>query len=579
MFDLSQQKQELLETDGNILILGGPGSGKTTIALLKAKRVIEIDKLISEQRVLFLSFARATIARVEQQAGILIPRSIRKHLEINTYHGFMWNLLRSHGYLLNYNAPLRLLPPPEAASRLAAFHGDKVRESEKWRLFDEEGLLHFDLFASLSTLLLSNSKSLCAIICDAYPIIILDEFQDTNSDEWNLIRIMGGKSTLIALADAEQRIYEFRGADPARIGEFINEFNPEQYDFGPENNRSSGTDIVQFGNDLLTGANKKKQYKDVHCIGYPYRKGKGIHLNLKCEVIKSLRRLIKPDNAGWSLAVLVPTKKLMLDVSDFLGSKQEYVRGKVLPEINHEVALETAGPSLAAVLIAGLMEGGETEVEVTNRFIHDLSEHIRGRKGDDPPSKSDLALSIALFEYIKSEKIRGKNRKFIIAECGRIANECRNISFSGDPVKDWLSVRKTMDESECDVIKQVAIDARYLRLLRKGAQLSSSLGVLWRNNSNYVGAASAVRNALLQEHFSASTKVWTGIHVMTMHKAKGKEFDEVIIYEGYYQGKIVRDNATSREINQSLLKLRVAVTRAIKRTTILSPSEKKCIFL
>ena len=50
----------------------------------------------------------------------------------------------------------------------------------------------------------------------AYPIIILDEFQDTNDDEWNLIKILCKHSDLIALADPDQRIYDFRGADPAR---------------------------------------------------------------------------------------------------------------------------------------------------------------------------------------------------------------------------------------------------------------------------------------------------------------------------------------------------------------------------
>jgi DNA helicase-2/ATP-dependent DNA helicase PcrA len=36
---------------------------------------------------------------------------------------------------------------------------------------------------------------------------------------------------------------------------------------------------------------------------------------------------------------------------------------------------------------------------------------------------------------------------------------------------------------------------------------------------------------LLQEHFVAAQKEWRGLHVMTIHKAKGKEFDEVVIYE------------------------------------------------
>lgn len=289
MFKLSECKQQLLEADGNLLVMGGPGSGKTTIALLKAKQVIEKEGIKSGQHVLFLSFARATITRVEQQASLLISNSVRKHLEINTYHGFAWDILKSHGYLINSNYPLRLLPPPEAASRLADINGNKAREMEKQRLFKEEGLVHFDLFARLSAELLSRSNALATIICDAYPVIILDEFQDTNADEWELIRVLGRRSRLIALADAEQRIYEFRGADPARIGEFITEFSPKQFDFGFENNRSGDTDIVQFGNDLLTGKNKGKKYNNVQYIGYPFRNG---HLYLKLAVIEAFKRLM-----------------------------------------------------------------------------------------------------------------------------------------------------------------------------------------------------------------------------------------------------------------------------------------------
>jgi DNA helicase-2/ATP-dependent DNA helicase PcrA len=66
---------------------------------------------------------------------------------------------------------------------------------------------------------------------------------------------------------------------------------------------------------------------------------------------------------------------------------------------------------------------------------------------------------------------------------------------------------------------------------------------------------------------------------MTIHKSKGKEFDEVIIYEGSYQGRIIRANASERDIAQARLALRVAVTRAMKRTTILTPARDACAFL
>jgi DNA helicase II / ATP-dependent DNA helicase PcrA len=574
MFKLSEQKKDLLDSEGPMLVLGGPGSGKTTIALLKAKKIIE-EGIKNEQRVLFLSFARATIARVEQQSvGLKIPKIIRKHLEINTYHGFTWNILKSHGYLLRSGNQIRLLPPPEAASRLAEFKGQNSRNKEKKRLFFVEGLLHFDLFAYMSADLLTKSKSLLDIITDRYPVIIVDEFQDTNSDEWRLISLLGQQSHVIALADAEQRIYEFRGADPARIGEFITSHKPKQFDFGNENNRSSDTDIVKFGNDLITGANKGKTYNDVSVVQYPFRKGIGIYLNVKYALMSSVDRL--KGTGKWSVAILTPSKQLMLNVSDFIGVGHKFKDGRVLPAYRHEVALETAGPSLAAVLIAGLLELSDEANEPVECFLRNLCEHIKGRKGDAPPNNADLTFSNAIANYITSGQIRGKNRKRTVDECNRIIKECRSIGFQGDPITDWLAIRNTIYTSTCNYIKQAALDSRYLRLLHKRANLNSTLGELWRTNGSYKGAINAVKAALLQEYFSMSTKVWTGIHVMTMHKAKGKEFDEVIIYEGRYQGKILRDGCDKKEHDQARLKLRVAATRAMKKVTILTPEGDVC---
>ena len=575
MLDLSKRKQELLLTDGSLIILGGPGSGKTTIALLKANQIIENEELKNKQNVIFLSFARSTVSRVEEQAGFLISQKVQQHLEINTYHSFLWNILRSQGYLLNNKFPFQLLTPPEAASRLADIKDKKERNAEKIRLFNEEGLIHFDLFAKLTHELLSKSKALTSIICDSYPVIILDEFQDTNKDEWNFIKVLGKKSRLIVLADPEQRIYEFRGADPKRIGEFIKEYNPKSFDFGTENNRSNGTDILIFGNDLLTGDNKNKKYKDIHIIKYKFRQGDGIHLDVKFAVLESVKRLVKSGKENWSLAILLPTQNLMIDVSKFLLSKQTLTNGLKLPDINHEAALETAGPSLAAMLIAGLLEKDKDIEEIEERLIRNLSEHIRGRKGDKPANKTQLSLSNALLNYLESKQIKGKNRKFCIDECLRIVNKCKKIDFSGDPVADWITIRNLLLDSENDELKQVAIDAQYLRLLGKGTILRSNLGEMWRNSETYNDATVAVRNALLQEHFATSGRVWKGIQVMTMHKAKGKEFDEVIIYEGYYNSRI----ANTRNIDQSRLNFRVSITRAMNRVTILTPQNYVCEFL
>ena len=97
---LSEKQQEIMATDGHLLVTGGPGSGKTTISILKAAD-IAAHCLRSGQKILFLSFARATVSRVieaieyEQQ----IPREYRRRIDVETYHSFFWRILKAHGYL------------------------------------------------------------------------------------------------------------------------------------------------------------------------------------------------------------------------------------------------------------------------------------------------------------------------------------------------------------------------------------------------------------------------------------------------------------------------------------------------
>lgn len=569
---LSDTKKVLLNSNGNAIVLGGPGSGKTTIALLKANREILCGSLKDGQKILFLSFARATIARVAEQAQKLISEECFKKIEINTYHGFTWNLLKSHGYLLRNGRQVSLLAPPEASAKLSEIKNFDDRSKEIRRLFIDDGLLHFDLFAEMASLLLSSSFSIRRIICDAYPFIILDEFQDTNQDEWSFVQQLARDSRLIALADADQRIYEFRGADPKRISEFIAEYSDGTFDLANENHRSTGTDIVNFGNDLITESNKSKKYKDVLIQEYGFYHGKSQFYSLKTAVFKSIQRLAK-INDNWSIAILVPTKSLTLQISDYFASYNDGLK-----TLKHEVALDTEGPSLAAILLADLLEGGSAGLIATN-LINNLCTHIRGRKGAKLPSQAELDLVGALDSFVGSGIIRGSKRKGLVSASQNIASIRANMTLSGDPALDWNTLRSVLESSGCEELKQVSTDAKYLNILYKGSSLRSRLNELWRTNGSYSGAVSAVRDALVQEHFSASIKDWNGIHVMTMHKSKGKEFSEVIIYEGYRNGKILRADANGGSRRQSLLTLRVAVTRAISKATILTPKSDRCPFL
>src|SRR5680860_659871 len=327
-----------MEAGGNLLVLGGPGSGKTTVAILKAGKLVT-EALRPSQKIIFLSFARPTVARIiealEQAEEIGKPE--KRLIEIDTYHAFFWRLIKSHGYLLGLPRNISLLTPAAEAIALAPIRSDYPADSkltdaqreekaarelaERTRLSREEGKVCFDLFADLAGQILHGSQKIRALIGEAYPFVILDEFQDTDDDQWKVVQALGLESEVIALADPEQRIYEFIGADPERLNHYREAFRPSEFDLADDNHRSAGTHIARFGNDVLKGKFGSKSYDGITAVTFPANQDQA-YAALKGQVFQARKRLIDSGTKDWSLAVLVPTKKMTRTVSDYLRSER-----------------------------------------------------------------------------------------------------------------------------------------------------------------------------------------------------------------------------------------------------------------
>ena len=147
-------RHAVLSARGHILVRGGAGSGKTTLALRKAINFIENGGLADGQSVLFLSFSRAAVARIAQASKAEVPTEKRRSLSVQTFHSLCWELLRTHGYLLGAPRKLKILLPQDER---ALSNGIKETSSEwsAWeiernRLFRDEGKTAFDLFAPLA---------------------------------------------------------------------------------------------------------------------------------------------------------------------------------------------------------------------------------------------------------------------------------------------------------------------------------------------------------------------------------------------------------------------------------------------
>lgn len=601
MIQPTPPQQAVLDAPGPLLVTGGPGSGKTTVALLKAAQLVN-NNICRHQRVLFLSFARATVSRVEEAMGEIpdLDARTREGIEVETYHALFWRFLRTHGYLIGLPRRLDLLspqaeavalsairneygPPEKLEPPLAAERLDRVRR-ERERLAGT-GRVCFDLFAPYVGDLLRGSEKLRRLFAGRYPVLILDEFQDTNAAQWRVIEALRPLVRVIAVADPEQRIFDFIGADPRRLDNFRDLFRPTCVHLSSYSHRSAGTEITLFGNDLLLGRFTQQVYRGVSIETYAANQNQA-STTLVAAVTRARNRLSRLGRADWSLAVLVPTKHMARQVSGFLLNP---LAG--LPSIEHTAVIDVEGCLLAAELVAFALEPRGIGREAA--FIDGLCRFFRG-KGGSRPSASAVKTAAALEKaYSKYEAIRARggspSATSVAAKALAELERVDALPKTGNPEDDWLAVRKSFSTGQCVRLQSVASEARNLRLLRRGRALRDTLGELWRTFGDYRGSRDAVRALFVRQHLASAGRPEQGVVVMNMHKAKGKQFDEVVIFDGWprYRGhkivgnpdRILRGNMRTNGDRSARQNFRVSVTRAKTRATILTPAEDICALL
>lgn len=603
MVNLTSAQEDVLAAEGHQLVVGGPGSGKTTVSILKAAKIAR-ENLKPGQRVLFLSFARATVSRVfeaiDEERSVTMEE--KRRIEVDTYHAFFWRILKAHGYLVGFPRRMTILTPPNEAIALSAIRGgfkatSKLSDEEKaqkaalevaerMRLATEEGKVCFDLFAERVATLLHGAAKVRGLVSTMYPFIILDEFQDTSADQWRAVKAIGKSSTLIALADPEQRIFDFIGADPNRLSHFKEAFNPSEHDLAGDNHRSKGTDIATFGNHILTGKFRDEPYQGVEFEWFASNPNQAF-ASLVAQVLKGRQRLLALGRRDWTLAVLVPTKRMARLVSDNLRAPF----GNVAP-ITHTAAVDMEGPILAAEVVAFLLQQ-RSHSTCFDEFVEVLCNFFEGR-GGATPTKSDLEEAARLKSAL--EKWNGclANGKAtpgnsVLKATFAVHQTASTIALTGRPDADWAAVRDVLEAGACKRLMEVAQESRNVRLLERGAQLRQSLSQDWRDTGGYKNALAITRQSFVQDHFATAHKPESGIVVMNMHKAKGKQFDEVIIFEGWpkrFKGEIVGNpdrivggNVNSGAMTPARQNFRVSVTRAKLRTTIMTPSDDICVLL
>lgn len=542
-------RDSVLEAGCHVLVTGGPGCGKTTVALEKAMLAIE-SGLLPGQRVLFLSFSRAAVSRAIQASKRQLSQSARELLDIQTFHSFFWGVLRAHGYLLGAPRPLELISPPDERVLRSRTSSDDEWSEEVERLFVEDGRVVFDLFAPKCAELLSRSEALVDLVAGRYPLVVVDEAQDTGVDQWRCIESLARKTQLLCLADVDQQIYDFRkDVSPHRVEDIKTALKPLHVDLGGENNRSSATEILKFGNDVMAGDFSQKAYLGVG--GQYFSPAMADRENaIRSAIAEVTKRTF--DATGHppaSIAILTRTNKGVAVISRALAGDENRAA------ISHYVAVDETLVALSTRVVAVCLEPSPDPWFKLAEALAALQDYYRAKQtqtGDGVAERLGRYSGSAR----KAKLGQGKSAK----ELKRIIDDMFVNPLSGNPQKDWIRIRSEFEQSDANELKDVAGHVVYLMAFNRGRLIGDSLALAW-DGQGYTDARRVVEDAVAQDTLSSGSEEMTGLHAMTMHKSKGKEFDAVIVL---HLGRIstfeMSDEPPKDARGRRLL--RVAVTRA-----------------
>ena len=199
----TDEQHAVLAANDDLLIIGGAGSGKTTVALEKARRFASENELDPDHRVLFLSFSNTAVRRIQEAAGLTLTYRERQKIAVTTFHSFCHEVLGSHWRLAGLGAPFELLAPGAVAVMKSRISNDENLESAVLAL-EKEGPVCFERYAPLVVALFDRVGTLHTAYACAYPLVIVDEYQDTADDEHELVRRLARHGQLICCGDQSE---------------------------------------------------------------------------------------------------------------------------------------------------------------------------------------------------------------------------------------------------------------------------------------------------------------------------------------------------------------------------------------
>ena len=340
----SNQKKAIEHGAGPLMVLAGPGSGKTFVITHRIKYLIE-GSGINPAHILVVTFSRAAAKEMKDRFEKLQGKS---HVTFGTFHSVFFSILKTaYGFSaeqiasdeLRYTLIKELIKKNEIVNEdintlsgnllneialikqdninIKNYYSNSIASDTFKKLYKEyeaeletRNKLDFEDMLLLTYELLSERKDILTAVQNRYQYILVDEFQDINFLQYNIIKLMAGKNqNITVVGDDDQSIYRFRGARPEIMLGFERDFRNVSKVFLDINFRST-TQIVDASTKLISFNSKRfpKTFKANNGSGAPVSviefKNPFAEVN---SIIKDIKEYIKAEQDINNIAVLYRT--------------------------------------------------------------------------------------------------------------------------------------------------------------------------------------------------------------------------------------------------------------------------------
>ena len=586
-----KQLEAVNHTEGPCLVLAGAGSGKTRVL---TERIIKlIDDGVSPYNILAITFtnkaAKEMRVRVQNKIG-----DVADSIFIGTFHSFGLRILRENYDAIGYSSNITILDTDDTKSlikrilkensfdpadydikhiisKISSAKNDGISPLEFSKLFLNEhdkviGLVYekylkllkennsvdFDDLLLKPVEIFKKRKDILEKYQERFRYILVDEYQDTNSIQYELCKMLAKKyNNIFVVGDANQSIYSWRNADYRNILNFEKDYKNAHVVLLEENYRSTNT-ILKAANSVIKNNNEGTKLNLWTSIG----DGEKIeYIRVEDEikessfVINKIKELVSEGYNYSDFAVLYRTNAQSRTV------EEAFVRNNIPYNIIGSYYFYNRKEIKDLIAYLNLIYNTNDSVSL-ERVINTPKRGIGTKTIDNIREKANMN-DVSLFDAIDS----GKELEFkkLILE---LIEDSKTMNLS-DLIEDVLV--KTGLRREYELDKSIESDTKVENLNE-----FKSLAVNFEDNGIY-DLSTFLENIMLVSDKGQYAEDDNNVNIMTLHSAKGLEFNIVFILgmeEGIFPHS--RSFESAKELEEERRLCYVGITRAKKKLYLLS---------